>query len=194
MASYDWHKEAQRAAAEIVKQAQPYLDLSACEWDAFTAQEKQIVNLSLQRASQAMTSLASYTAGARERFNARRKPTAIGTFTALEREIVEHRIEVPEAIYEALFDEDTATRGNLDGICAACKTIAVRLAADDWENLTEFEKMALDEAVAGSTYLPARRQGKLSAGEDRNIRNAINMLARRVSRLIGKNVSIPVEA
>lgn len=108
------------------------------------------------------------------------------SLTPLEQEILQHRLDVPDAICDGLgghgwHQEDVAAvvelvaAGNWDEACAICKPIACA---------------ALKDAVDGSTYYGAAI-GNTSEQEMARILRAGNSLARKVAALIGERVIYP---
>lgn len=100
--------------------------------------------------------------------------------TPLEREILNHRLEVPDAIADALMDNDDYSLNEEDIENAINKLYR----GGDAE--TDIEKLVLWDCVDGSTY--GARSDEITHQKQAAIDRAGDSLARKVSAVIGKDV------
>lgn len=111
-------------------------------------------------------------------------------FTVLQREILAHRLDVPDAVAEAI--DGTGTFADL--IADACKEAAAALWLPNVAKLAALSPLAkecLIEAVEGSTYLGTLEHGneyaKLAAGK--SLTNA----AQKIADVLGRSIQLPPE-
>lgn len=109
--------------------------------------------------------------------------------TPLEKDILNHRLEVPDAIADYLTSGPDTQFAEAD-ISAMCS----KLLTGDYDAAIASDKAlahaVLQDAVEGSTYLGASI-GNVSIKEEMAIRSAGNSLAGKVGDLIGKDIYYP---
>lgn len=107
----------------------------------------------------------------------------------LEKDILNHRLEVPDAIADYLTSSDGNTF-TVDGI----EDMATRLLTGDYDAAIALNPplahAVLQDAVESSTYLGASID-KVSVKEEMRIRNAGASLAGKVGNLIGHDIYYP---
>jgi hypothetical protein len=107
--------------------------------------------------------------------------------TALEADILCHRLEVPDAISDALNGEETVWHpDDVQAVCDVLLETGLRAACDINESLAH---AVLEDAVTGSTYF-----GAASAESDQKqsaIYAAGGRLAEKIGRLVGRELSYP---
>lgn len=114
--------------------------------------------------------------------------------TKLEMEILRHRLEVPDAICDALCDVEPSYpyEGSLGD---EIDSITRRVTAGHWGGLSECEKDILEDCIDGSTFLAVHldmaNDGVISRQKFQSVERAINSLGEKASSLIGRRIRVP---
>jgi len=105
-------------------------------------------------------------------------------------EILDHRLEVPYAIWEAVSAYEGAVDRSSDRIDEVCSLLLTRRVADAVELDAEATRDVLVDAVDGSTWWPRHYQ-QLSDLQMANLERAGAALARAVGRATGIECEFP---
>lgn len=101
------------------------------------------------------------------------------SLTLFEREILDHRLEVPDAIADAI-------ERDFDVVDESCRHL--RYDTIHWV-IRPIDRLVLEDAVSGSTYAAAASQGSHQLQSE--TRRSGPNLAKKISKLIGKDVDFP---
>ncbi len=172
-------------ASAAVTVLQRIENLTLADFEAMTPRERSIVVLSVAAAKREADSILEGVA--REAATRR---------AALQREILEHRLAVPQCVYESLFDDegDERTEANYDAVDRACKSLELRLAENDLWPLSAIERNVLVDCVESSTYLASMIGGTATETAIRETHAATRNLAKKVGEFLGVAVGLPREA
>lgn len=112
-------------------------------------------------------------------------------FSQMERDILQHRLAVPDAIAEVLIDSDIASDHNL--IVGMAISLSERLnSIEDWYTLTSLEQEILINAVEGSTFVACLESDRHDGVSPQKLSSAMRIntnLARKLSTLSGRRVN-----
>jgi len=111
-------------------------------------------------------------------------------FTSGEREIIQHRLDVPDALADVFTDCDDPWDETLIEHAITELEARLRFDAHDeeaWLNMTELECLILKDCLEGSTWCGAAN-GNVSDRQLSRIRRQVCQLADKVSRLIKRRV------
>ncbi len=119
-------------------------------------------------------------------------------FTEKEWDIIRHRLEVPDAIVEAMTDcpADEPVEFTREEIYAAVdEMMALETRLHDRENLSDCFKAVLVDCCDGSTYLSVARSavdcGDMTRSKLAGLTRVANSLEAKVEQLTGCRVRIP---
>ncbi len=115
-------------------------------------------------------------------------------FTQSEIDILDHRLQVPDAIADALESDFPHTGDVQDLVRQLCHYVKIDRAIEAVA-LPELEKAILADALEGSTFFASSEDalalGEISRGQLLNWHNAANSLEQKISNLLGRNIHIP---
>lgn len=107
--------------------------------------------------------------------------------THLQREILNHRLEVPDAIHDALDSEEQIDRDDVAACCQMLEDGRFEEALGRWPKLAP---AVLADAVEGSTYWACAEQER-SRLQLANVERSGSALAKSIGNLIGRELEWP---